>query len=259
MQSIERGVTRMKNFLFAATGIVALGLVSPATAADLPVAPVKAPPPIIVPIYDWSGFYIGANGGWGESRNCWGFVTIAGATLADGCSSGSGGVFGGQIGYRWQMGQFVFGFEGQGNWADLKSFRVSTVNPTFSTSTTVDGLGLITGQLGYAVNAALFYLRGGAAVVGNRYDVSTTVGGVNVASASSTRWGGAVGVGFEYGFAPNWSVGIEYDRLFMGDANSSFSVTNPVVAGALNRIGQDVDLVTIRFNYRFGGPVVARY
>jgi hypothetical protein len=71
--------------------------------------------------------------------------------------------------------------------------------------------------------------------------------------------GGALGVGFEYGFAPNWSVGIEYDRLFMGDANNSFSVANPILANSLNRIGQDVDLVTIRFNYRFGGPVVARY
>jgi outer membrane immunogenic protein len=249
----------MKKLLFAATCIVALGLAARAMAADLPVAPARVPPPVIVPIYDWSGFHIGGNGGWGESRNCWGFVTVAGTTLADGCSSGSGGAFGGQLGYRWQIGQFVYGFEGQGDWADLKSFRVSTVNPAFSTNTEVDGFGLITGQLGYALNAALFYLKGGAAVVGNRYGISMTVGGLNVASASSTRWGGALGAGFEYGFAPNWSVGIEYDRLFMGDANNSFSVANPVVAGALNRIGQDVDLVTIRLSYRFGGPVVARY
>ena len=247
----------MKAFLLA-TGIVALGFAAPAAAADLAVSPVKAPPPVIVPIYDWTGFYVGANGGWGESRNCWGFTTLGGAVLTDGCSSGSGGVFGGQLGYRWQFGQFVFGLEGQGDWADLKSFRQSTINPAFSTSTKVDGLGLITGQLGYAVNAALFYVRGGAAVASNRYDITNTAG-ADVASASATRWGGALGIGFEYGFAPNWSVGIEYDRLFMGDANNSFSVANPVVAGALNRIGQDVDLVTIRFNYRFGGPVVARY
>jgi outer membrane immunogenic protein len=252
----------MKNFLFAATAIVTLGLMTPATAADLPARPVKAPPPVITPAYDWSGFYIGANGGWGESRNCWGFTTLGGAVLTDGCSSGSGGVFGGQIGYRWQMGQFVYGFEGQGDWADLKSFRTSTINPAFSTQTKVDSFGLITGQLGYAVNAALFYLKGGAAVTGNRYDIFANIGGADVASASSTRWGGAVGVGFEYGFAPNWSVGIEYDRLFMGDANNSFSVANPIVASALNRIGEDIDLVTIRFNYRFGGygaPLVAKY
>jgi outer membrane immunogenic protein len=249
----------MKNYLFAASGIVALGLAAPAKAADLPAAPAKAPPPIVMPIYDWTGFYIGANGGWGESRNCWGFTTIGGATLTDGCSSGSGGVFGGQLGYRWQFGQFVFGFEGQGDWADLKSFRQSTINGAFSTSTTVNSFGLITGQLGYAVNAALFYLRGGAAVTGNRYDITNTASGADIASASSTRWGAAAGIGVEYGFAPNWSVGIEYDRLFMGHANNSFSVANPIVAGALNRVGEDVDLVMIRVNYRFGGPVVARY
>jgi len=169
-------------------------------------------------------------------------------------------VFGGQLGYRWQTGQFVFGLEGQGDWADLKSSRVSVINPAFSTAAKTDGLGLITGQLGWAVwNEALFYVKGGAAVTGNRYDIFTTATGVDIASASSTRWGATVGVGFEYGFTPNWSVGIEYDRLFMGDANNSFSVSNPIVAGAANRIGQDVDLLTVRLNYRFGGPVVARY
>jgi outer membrane immunogenic protein len=71
-----------------------------------------------------------------------------------------------------------------------------------------------------------------------------------------------LGVGWEYGFAPNWSAGIEYDHLFMGNANNSFSVVNPIVAGALNRISQDVDMLTLRVNYRFGGfgaPVAARY
>jgi outer membrane immunogenic protein len=70
-----------------------------------------------------------------------------------------------------------------------------------------------------------------------------------------------VGVGWEWGFAPNWSAGIEYDHLFMGDANNSFSVPNPIVAGALNRISQDVDMVTVRVNYRFGwgGSAAPRY
>jgi outer membrane immunogenic protein len=85
---------------------------------------------------------------------------------------------------------------------------------------------------------------------------------LNVASADATRWGAAVGAGFEYGFAPNWSVGVEYDHLFMGHANNSFSVVNPIVVGAFNRVNQDVDMVTLRLNYRFGGwggPVTARY
>jgi outer membrane immunogenic protein len=248
----------MKKILVSAIGAMALGLSAPASAADLAARPyTKAPPPLVAPIYDWTGFYLGANGGWGQSRNCWDFV-VAGVVSADGCRTGSGGLVGGQLGYRWQAGGWVFGVEGQGDWANLSSTRVSILAPAFSTRTKVDGIGLITGQVGYAWNASLFYLKGGAAVTGNRFDILNGAG-VSVASASSTRWGGTVGAGWEYGFAPNWSAGIEYDHLFMGHSNNSFSVVNPVVAGALNRISQDVDMVTVRVNYRFGGPVVARY
>jgi outer membrane immunogenic protein len=134
----------------------------------------------------------------------------------------------------------------------------------FSTRTETNGIGLFTGQIGYAWNTVLLYVKGGAAVTSNRFSVLDTFSGFEFASASSTRWGGTVGVGFEYGFAPNWSVGVEYDHLFMGDSNNSFSVGNPIVAGALNRISQDVDMVTLRVNYRFGWgayapPVAARY
>jgi outer membrane immunogenic protein len=253
----------MKKFLLVTVGLAALGMAAPASAADLAARPyTKAPPPVMAVIYDWSGFYIGANGGWGQSRNCWDFVPVTGVVVADGCRNGSGGIVGGQLGYRWQTGQFVFGLEGQGDWADLSSTHVSLINPLFSTRARVDGLGLFTGQIGYAWNAALLYLKGGAAVTSNRFDILTTLGSGTFASASSTRWGGAVGVGFEYGFAPNWSGAIEYDHLFMGNSNNSFSVANPIVAGALNRINQDVDMLTLRVNYRFGGygaPVTARY
>ena len=249
----------MKKFLLGTVALVALSGV--AMAADL--APhYKAPPPVVAaPIYDWTGFYIGANGGWGDSRNCWGIVPLAGATIPDGCASRSGGVFGGQLGYRWQAGQFVFGVEGQGDWANLSGSSISAFNPLFTTGVKVDSFGLITGQIGYAWNASLFYLKGGAAATRNRLDIWSTASGVNVATASSNRWGAAVGVGWEYGFAPNWSAGIEYDHLFMGDANNSFSVVNPLLAGAANRVSQDVDLLMLRVNYRFGGPtpVTARY
>jgi outer membrane immunogenic protein len=188
------------------------------------------------------GFLHRRLGGWAESRNCWGFVAI-GAVVSDGCSERSGGVVGGQIGYRWQAGQFVFGLEGEGDWASLKTTRLSLIAPGFSETTKVDAIGLFTGQIGWAWNAALLYLKGGAAVTDNRYDIFTTAGGVGVASATTTRWGGMVGIGFKYGFAPNWSAGLEYDHLFMGDANNTFSVANPIVAGAANRISQDVDML----------------
>jgi outer membrane immunogenic protein len=249
----------MKRIWAGIVGLAALGTASYASAADMAV---KAAPPAPLPvIYNWTGFYIGANGGWAQAHNCWDFVTVGGAVLSDGCRNVSGGVLGGQIGYRWQTGAFVFGFEGQGDWADLRGTRASILAPAFAERTKVDGLGLFTGQIGYAWNAVLLYLKGGAAVTGTNYDILAVPGNLSVARASATRWGGTVGVGFEYGFAPNWSAGLEYDHLFMGHANNAFTVPNPIVAGALNRIGQDVDMVTLRVNYHFGwgAPLTARY
>jgi len=254
----------MKKFLLGTIGLVALGMAAPAVAADLPARPyTPPPPPYVAPIYDWSGFYIGGNGGWGQSRSCVDF-----GIFPDACSERSGGLAGGQFGYRWQAGTWVFGLEGQADWADLSNTRVSIINPAFSTRTKTDGIGLLTGQIGWAWwNTALFYVKGGAAVTSNRFSILDTPTGAELASASSTRWGGAVGVGWEWGFAPNWSAGLEYDHLFMGDSNNSFSVANPALAAVLNsRITQDVDMVAVRVNYRFGGygggpgaPVGPRY
>src|SRR5882724_7452897 len=87
----------MKKFLLGTVGLLALGMAAPASAADLAARPyTKAPPPMIAPIYDWTGFYIGANGGWGQSRNCVDFVGVAGVVVADGCRERSGGLVGGQ-------------------------------------------------------------------------------------------------------------------------------------------------------------------
>ena len=254
----------MKKILLGAIGLAALGMATPASVADLAAKPyVKAPPPMLAPMYDWSGFYIGGNAGWGESRNCLDAIPLTGLAVADGCVSRSGGLAGGQFGYRWQSAQFVFGVEAQGDWANLSGSHVSLVNPAFTTGVKVDGLGLFTGQIGYAWNNSLLYLKGGAAVTSNRLDIVQIATGIDVASASSTRWGGAVGIGWEYGFTPNWSVGIEYDHLFMGHSNNSFSGITPAAAAFINdRISQNVDMVTVRFNYRFGGygaPIAARY
>lgn len=87
--------------------------------------------------------------------------------------------------------------------------------------------------------------------------------GAEFDGADDTRWGGTVGVGIEYGFAPNWSVGLEYDHLFMGRRDVTLTA-NGVLApvgtfSRTDRIGQDVDLITARINYRFGGPIIAKY
>jgi outer membrane immunogenic protein len=250
--------------------LVVLGMAAPASAADLAARPyTKAPPPPpVAAIYDWTGFYIGANGGWAQSHNCLDFLTVTGAIVRDACSDNSGGVAGLQLGYRWQAASWVFGLEAQGDWADISRTRVSLLDPALSTTAKIDGIGLFTGQIGYAWNAALLYVKGGAAVTSNSLSVFDNNFGIAVFSASSTRWGGTVGVGWEYGFAPNWSLGIEYDHLFMGDANNSFTARTNVATFLNNRVSQDVDMVTFRVNYRFGGygygagygaPGVSRY
>jgi len=76
----------MKKFLLGTIGLVALGMAAPAVAADLPARPyTPPPPPYVAPIYDWSGFYIGGNGGWAQSRNCWDFVGVVAPIISDGC------------------------------------------------------------------------------------------------------------------------------------------------------------------------------
>jgi outer membrane immunogenic protein len=243
----------VKKIFLTTTALIALGI-APAAAADMAARPyTKAP--VAVAMYNWSGFYAGINGGWGSSRNSW--EETAGGIFPLGSHDATGGTVGGQIGYRWQAGTWVFGVEAQGNWADFHGSNQIPLLPIFSTDTRVDAFGLFTGQVGYAANNVLFYLKGGAAVTSDRYRMLAT--GTNIQLANTvdeTRWGGVVGVGLEYGFAPNWSAGIEYDHMFMQDKTYNFVSNGAVIpAGAVfsqSRIRQDVDLVTARINYKFG-------
>jgi outer membrane immunogenic protein len=255
----------MKKVLLVTASLIALGAAAPAVAADLAARPYTKAPAMIAAVYDWSGFYIGANGGWGSSHKCWDFTTTGGAFVAaEGCHDATGGTAGGQVGYRWQAGTWVFGVEAQGNWADFKGSNQSLAFPAFTNQSRIDSFGLFTGQVGYAANNVLFYLKGGAAVTSDRFRaLSTATTAVVATTNDDTRWGGVVGVGLEYGFAPNWSAAIEYDHLFMQDKTYTF-LNNGVagVTGTLfgtDRIRQDVDLVTVRVNYKFGGPIIAKY
>jgi outer membrane immunogenic protein len=257
----------MKKFLLATVGLVALGTAAPASAADLAPRPyTKAPPPMVA-IYDWSGFYIGANGGGGWSHKCWDVTNfrVPVTPFREGCHDATGGVVGGQIGYRWQSAGWVFGLEAQGDWADLKGSNVSLFIPAWTNNSKIEALGLFTGQVGYAWNNVLWYVKGGAAVTDDKYNGTVTTTGALFDSASETRWGGVVGTGLEFGFAPNWSVAVEYDHLFMGNraiTATSAGVLAGIPAGSVFRtdsIRQDVDMVTARINFRFGGPAVARY
>jgi outer membrane immunogenic protein len=264
----------MKKLFSAALGLAALGLAAPASAADLAARPyTKAPAPVIAAVYDWSGFYLGINGGGGWSHKCWdrtaGRSTIFLTPIAEGCHDASGGTVGGQVGYRWQSAAWVFGVEAQGNWADIKGSNVSDISfralGDSSNQTKIDSFGLFTGQVGYSWNTFLLYVKGGAAVTHDKYSGFVTNAAIlnpNVDSASETRWGGVVGVGGEFAFSRNWSFALEYDHLFMGDRDVTFTGTStaPFIGTTrTDRIRQDVDLFTARVNYRFGGPVIAKY
>jgi len=245
---------------FIAVAMSAIGMCAPAFAGDFPAPTYSRAPMYVAPIYDWSGPYIGANGGWGSSRACWDFTTPGGNFVAsEGCHNANGGTAGGQLGYRWQSNAIVFGIEGQGNWAGLKGSNNSNFFLGSTNQTSVNALGLLTGQIGYAWDNVLLYVKGGAAATDNNYKFFNTVGGALAGSTGDqTRVGGVVGAGLEYGFAANWSAALEYDHLFMGTKAVSF--TDPTGAPVGNdNIRQDVDLVTVHVNYRWGGPAISKY
>jgi len=239
-----------KNLLLAAVSLVAISATAPALAADLAARPYTKAPAMIATVYDWSGFYIGINGGGASAHTSW--DQTAPLVGGEGSHNATGGTVGGQVGYRVQSGQWVFGLEGQDNWADFTGDNTSALLAQRN-RTKIDSFGLITGQVGYAWNNVLVYAKGGAAVVGVKNEVFSTATGGLLASNSDTRWGGTVGAGLEVGFAPNWSVGVEYNHIFLSDKDVTFAGLKT------DRIKQDVDMGLVRLNYKFGGPIIAKY
>ena len=247
----------MKRLLLGAVALLAMGATGSAVAADLPARPYTKAPDMVPLAYDWSGVFVGINGGWGTASRCF---DSTGPTLIghDGCHDTSGGFAGAQAGYRWQMNSVVFGFEAQGDWADLRGSNIGVLVPANTNRSHIDAFGLFTGQIGYAWNTALMYFKGGGAVIADRNDIFSG-GTVLGTSSGDNRWGATVGAGIEFSFAPNWSAALEYNHLFIANSNTSF--TNPV-GGAListDRIHGDADLVSVHVNYRWGGPVIAKY
>src|ERR1700751_2799545 len=173
----------MKKLMLVTASLVALGAVAPAVAADLAARPYTKAPPMVQAAYDWSGFYIGINGGGATAHTTWDL--IGGGT--EGSHHATRGPVGGQIGYRWQQGPVVFGVEAQGNWADFTGNNASLAVPGDNNSTKIDAFGLFTGQIGYAWNNALLYVKGGAAVVDDKYNVVTNPAGALIASNTDTR------------------------------------------------------------------------
>jgi outer membrane immunogenic protein len=162
-----------------------------AGAADMAAAPVpytQAAP--MAPGYNWTGFYVGAMGGYGWSKS-------QGVDF-------NGGFAGGTIGANWQMSNFVIGIEGEGAWSDIGQTTGSTV---FGASDRIQAFGSIAGRLGVAFDSFLLYGKGGFAAASNK--ISVTALGLTL-SDTKVHTGYAVGGGVEYGFTPNWSAKAEY-------------------------------------------------
>jgi outer membrane immunogenic protein len=249
-------------------GALALSIVA-ASAADFPIkAPAIVPPPI--PVYNWTGFYIGVNAGYG-----WGEIDDRAVPLpqpgfgADpfSVSSKPDGFIGGiQLGYNWQTGSFVWGVEAdfQGSTLDettvvapLTLGGVPMAGWNSRVTTELDWLGTIRGRLGVTVMPELLaYVTGGFAygdvTVSSRTTFTPAPPFTYVGSGSSTETGWTVGGGLEYGFG-NWSAKVEY--LYVSLSAPSH-VALPLAANPPFRLRHsvgdlDLNIVRLGLNYRF--------
>ena len=253
-----REITMAKNILLGVVATLVFG--TTAFAADLPM---KAVPP--VQIYDWTGFYLGASAG-----GSFGFSDHIDRATGLSDTSGynvKGGMVGGTLGYNWQVSNFVIGFEGDASWVAERgtipdvgpnAIALGNVDPVtgqtpFSSFTNETWLATVRGRAGYAVNNLLFYATGGYAAAGVGQGIYDNAHHL-LASSSSTRSGWTAGGGLEWGFAPNWSAKFEW--LYM---KFDTVALNTAAAEGPRNVPFDDNVVRFGVNYRFGGPVVARY
>jgi outer membrane immunogenic protein len=248
-----------KNITLGAITALLLGTTT-AIAADLPMKAV-APP---VEIYNWTGFYFGASAG-----GSLGFSDHVDRATGISDASGynvKGGQFGGTLGYNWQMSNVVVGFEGDVSWVaergvipDVGANAIAlgqldgNGQPLFSSFTGETWQATARGRVGYAFNNLLFYGTGGYAAAGVTQGIYDDAHNTLV-SSSSTRSGWTAGGGLEWGFAPNWSAKFEW--LYM---KFNTVALNTAFAEGPRNVPFDDNVVRFGVNYRFGGPVVAKY
>ncbi len=228
----------LKKIIAGCFGLVAacaaLAAPHPAAAADLSVAPLyKAPPVQIAQVYNWTGFYLGVNGGGGWGQSWW-------DANATGINT-SGGLAGGTAGYNWQFGNAVFGIEGDIDWANLKGTATSTLCPN-GCSTSDSWLSTVRGRAGYAFGSVLPYVTGGLAVG----DIKATMPGLAGASATNAGW--TFGAGLEIALPGNWSAKAEYLHVDLGRFNCGVNC-----GGApTDNVSMHDNVVRAGVNYRFG-------
>ncbi|HZP79318.1 MAG TPA: outer membrane protein [Pseudolabrys sp.] len=222
----------MKKLLLASAGILSLcaGAFS-ANAADLPRRlPAKAPAYVAPLAYNWTGLYVGINGGGGFGRS-----DFSGPAFPAAFNT-SGGLVGGTLGYNWQAqgSPFVFGLETDLDWSGIKGSGACGVT-TCSTSNTY--LGTFRGRVGYAWDRVMPYITGGLAY-GN---INTNVAGFG--TGSSTRAGWTLGGGLEFAIAGPWTAKVEYLYVDLGRGGGI-----PALAGDAKF---QANVVRAGLNYRF--------
>jgi outer membrane immunogenic protein len=237
----------MKRIVLAAA--MALSAV-PAFAADLPAPPPppQAPAayvPVAAPIYNWSGIYVGINGGYGFGQSDW---STAGG-IGTGNFDVNGGLVGGTLGFNFQNGPWVFGVEGDIDWSDINGSQTNTticgITCTFQTQN--DWLGTVRGRVGYAFDRVLVYATGGGAYG----DIKATFSAAGLsASTTNTEFGWTAGGGVEVGITQNFTAKIEY--LFVDLANGAFTCPIAAACGAASiPVSFDASLVRGGLNYKF--------
>lgn len=278
----------MKTFLFAVASIVLPSVVlgnAPVQAADLAAHYTKAP--VMAPVYNWTGFYVG--GQWGSADLTTSTISTPagyfaassipaiGAVGAQGVNSSS--VTGGfTAGYNWQINHAVLGLEGDINYFGFKgSASGSALYPccaptgfTVNSSVSSDWLATIRGRIGFlAAPTWLLYATGGAAIAdvkGNFSFTDTFSAATESAVIRDTRLGWTAGVGTEYAFGGGWSFKAEYLYVDLGRASTTstnlvgFAGTTPYPSDVFTHsVDLKSNIVRVGVNYKFGGPVVARY
>lgn len=218
----------MKKILLMTTGLIALGI-APASAADLAARHYTKAPAAAIAINNWTGFYVGAMGGYAHENN-------------SNVGSLSGGFAGGTAGYNWQAGNLVFGIEADAAWADVGA--TAAIVGVGSVTDTIRSMGTVRGRIGYAFDQVLLYGTGGYAWADNR--LSATALGVTIAD-SRVHSGWTIGAGAEVMFAPKWSVKAEYLYRSFESQNYFAGIVPPGIAsGTLN-----LNSVQLGVNYHF--------
>ena len=219
----------MKRLVLATVGALAVvATMGSANAADMPrrtAMPNKAVQ--YVALYNWTGAYIGINGGAG-----WGRSDFS-APAASGGFNTSGGQVGGTIGYNLQAGQAVFGLEGDLDWSNVRGSSACGVGLTCETRNT--WLGTARGRVGYAFDRFMPYVTGGLAVGGVKNSIS------GFGDTTTTKAGYALGGGIEAALTGPWTAKVEYLYADLG------RVSAPLGADARAK----ENLVRGGLNYRF--------